>query len=270
MKLSYPVATPEVRAAILGFKGSPAEVFPALRDLGYTAIEPFIGDPAGFDQDAWIAAVQRSGLTVAAVGTGPVVFDHKLTFTDANPDVRRAAIERAQAVVRFSAQFGAQVNIGKLRGDLIAGDHARCHDWMRAALTEVCATAADLGVTVTLEPQNRTIINNLNTTAESLACLGALTLPNLRLMLDVFHMHQEREDLIVSLTSARDVLMHMHFADTERRAPGDGTLDFNAIIAQLRSFGYNRCLTVEIRQQPDSLSAARRSATYLLPLLKSA
>ena len=268
MKLAYPVATPEVRAAILGIKGPPAEVFPALITLGYSAIEPFVGDPAAFDTEAWASAVGRSGLTVAAVGTGPVVFDHKLTFTDPDAAVRRAAIVRAQAVVQFAARLGSQVNIGKLRGDLVPGGEARSRDFMRAAFTEVCATAADLGVVVTLEPQNRTIINNLNTTAESLAWLRDLALPNLKLMLDVFHMHHEGEDLAASFTAARDQLLHIHYADTERRVPGDGLLDFPAITAQLRALGYTRCVTVEIKQAPTSLDAARRSAGFLLPLLR--
>jgi len=268
MKLSYPIATPEVRAAILGAKGAPGEILPALRDAGYAAIEPFVGDPNAFDSAAWITAVQRSGLAVAALGTGPVVFDHQLTFTDPDASVRQAAITRAKTIVDLAAHLGTQVNIGKLRGDLAAGDAAQTsRDWMRAAFTDVCAYAAARGVVVTLEPQNRTIINNLNTTAESLTWLRDLALPNLKLMLDVFHMDHEREDIAASLSAARDVLLHVHYADSARRAPGDGDFDFVAITRALRAIGYNRAITVEIKQEPDVLTAARRSATFLLPLL---
>jgi len=267
MKLSYPIATPEVRASILGAKGTLGEILPALRDAGYAAIEPFVGDPGAFDTSAWVTAVQRSGLAVAALGTGPVVFDHKLTFTNPDASVRQAAVARSIAIVDLAAHLGTQVNIGKLRGDLAAGDAAQTsRDWMCAAFTKVCAYAAVRGVVVTLEPQNRTIINNLNTTAESLTWLRDLALPNLKLMLDVFHMDHEREDIAASLAAARDVLLHVHFADTERRAPGEGALDFPAIVRQLRTLGYNRYITVEIKQEPDSLAAARRSADNLLPL----
>jgi len=270
MKLSYPIATPEVRAAILGAKGAPGEILPALRDAGYAAIEPFVGDPDAFDSSEWITAVQRSGLAVAALGTGPVVFDHKLTFTDPDASVRRAAVARAKTIVDLAARLGTQVNIGKLRGDLAAGDAAQTNrDWMRAAFTDVCAHAATRGVVVTLEPQNRTIINNLNTTAESLIWLRELALPNLKLMLDVFHMDHEREDIPSSLGAAREVLLHVHYADTARRAPGDGDLDFVAITRALRAVGYDRAITVEIKQEPDVLSAARRSAAFLLPLLNA-
>jgi len=270
MKLCYPIATPEVRAAILGAKGAPEAILPALRDAGYAAIEPFVGDPDAFDSFAWSAAVERSGLAVVALGTGPVVFDHKLTFTDTDASVRRAAIARAKTIVDLAARLGTQINIGKLRGDLAPGDAAQTsHDWMRAAFSEVCAHAEARGVVVTLEPQNRTIINNLNTTAESLAWLHDLALPNLKLMLDVFHMNHEREDIPTSLVAAREVLLHVHYADTDRRAPGDGDFDFVAITRALRAVGYNRTITVEIKQDPDVLSAARRSAGFLLPLLNA-
>jgi sugar phosphate isomerase/epimerase len=141
---------------------------------------------------------------------------------------------------------------------------------MKAAFIEACTLAAEVGVVVTLEPQNRTVVNNLNTTAEGLAWLRELGLPALRLMLDVFHMVHEREDIGANLAAARDVLWHVHFADTGRRVPGDGAIDFPAVIAALRAQHYARFVTVEIKPEPDALTAARRAAAYLRPLLSAA
>lgn len=267
MKLAYPVATPEVRGRILGAAGAVPDILFALRDLGYEAIEPFVADPSAFDTNPWIRAVQQSGMTVAAIGTGPVVVDHRLTFTHPAPELRRAAIDRAKAIVDFAAQLGAQVNIGKLRGDVAADNAAAARAWMEAAFVEVCNHAAGSGVMITLEPQNRTVINNLNTTGEALDWLRRMNLPNLRLMLDVFHMDRMGEDLAAGFAAARDLLLHVHYADTDRKVPGAGSLDFRAITNELRAIGYDRTITVEINQQPDVLEAARRSASFLLPLI---
>jgi sugar phosphate isomerase/epimerase len=267
IKLAYPVATPEVRGPILGAGGPIERVCAELCAAGYAAIEPFTCNPEAFDAETWVRAVERSGLAIATVGTGPVVADDKLTFTAADEAVRCAAVARAKAVVRFAARCGAQMNIGKLRGDLPAGAEAQARDGMRAAFAEVCAEADRHGVTVTLEPQNRTIINNLNTTTESLAWLRALALPRLRLMLDVFHMAHEGEDIPAGFAAAREALQHVHFADTARRVPGDGAIDFRGAVAGLRAIGYDRFITVEIKQEPDVATAARRSAEYVLPLL---
>ena len=131
MKLAYPVGTPEVRGKILGYTGPIERVCAELRELGYAGIEPFVCNPEAFDAEGWSDAVKRSGLAVAAVGTGPVVLDDRLTFTDADETVRRAAVARAKLIVRFAARFGAQVNIGKLRGDLPPGAEARARQTYR-------------------------------------------------------------------------------------------------------------------------------------------
>lgn len=267
MKLAYPVATPEVHAGILGAAGAVPDTLFTLRDLGYQAIEPFVADPSAFDSQAWIRAVQQSGLAVAAVGTGPVVSDHQLTFTHPEPGLRRAAIDRAKSIVEFAAQLGTQVNIGKLRGDIAADNAVESRTWMETAFVEVCSHAAASGVMITLEPQNRNVVNNLNTTTEALDWLCRMGLPNLRLMLDVFHMDRMGEDLASSFTAAREVLLHVHYADSDRQVPGAGSLDFRSITRELRAIGYNRTITVEINQQPDMLEAARSSATFLLPLI---
>lgn len=271
MKLAYPIATPEVRAAILGVKGPLADVLPALRDAGYDAIEPFVADPAKFDAEVWATAVERSGLAVAAVGTGPLVFDDQMSFTASDAGARRAAVERAKAVVRFAARFGSQVNIGKLRGEISAAHPAESWGWLRAALTEVCAEAAAHGIAVTLEPQGRPTINNLNSTRGALDFVAELGLPNFHLMLDTFHMEVEGEDIGAGFRAAaeRGALLHVHFSDTARRAPGEGTIDFRAAIATLRAIGYDRAITLEIKQEPDALAAARRAAAYLRPLLSA-
>jgi len=271
MKLAYPIATPEVRASILGVKGPLVETLRGLAELGYDAIEPFVSDPEKFDVEAWTGAVQRSGLAVVAVGTGPLVFDDQLSFTSPDENIRRMAIQRAKSCVRFAARLGAQLNIGKLRGNIDAAQPAISWRWMKEALNAVCAEATDHRIDVTLEPQSRGIINNLNSTAAALGFIGELGLPNCRLMLDTFHMAEEREDISAGFRAAaeRQSLLHVHFADTARRVPGDGTIDFAAAVATLRALGYDRAITVEIKQEPDAWSAARRAAQQLCPLLSS-
>jgi sugar phosphate isomerase/epimerase len=271
MKLAYPIATPEVRSAILGIKGAPVDVLPALRDAGYAGIEPFVADPTKFDVERWANAVDQSGLEVVAVGTGPLVFDDALSFTAADAARRQLAVERTKACVGFAARFGAQLNIGKLRGDVAADNAAECWAWMREAIAEVCSEAAGQGIAVTLEPQGRPTINTLNTTREAIDFLAELAQPNLRLMLDTFHMQVERDDFgaAVRELSTRGWLMHVHFADTGRRSPGAGGIDFATAVTALRAAGYDRAITLEIKQEPDALAAARRAAAFVLPLLAS-
>jgi sugar phosphate isomerase/epimerase len=90
------------------------------------------------------------------------------------------------------------------------------------------------------------------------------------LMLDVFHMAVEGEDVVAGIGAAQHVLWHVHFADTDRQVPGDGRLDFSAIVTRLRQIGYARYVTAEVKQEPDSAVAARRTAAFLKPILNQA
>ncbi len=90
--------------------------------------------------------------------------------------------------MEFAALFGCQVNIGKLRGEIRKECPDECRNWIREGFARVCAHADPYGVLITLEPQNRTVINSLNTTREGLAFVREMNLPNLMLMVDIYHM----------------------------------------------------------------------------------
>lgn len=258
MRYAYPLATPEITKPLLALHAPPEQACAQLAELGYTGIEPFVRDPASFDGESFARAIEASGMTVAAVGTGPVAAHDQLVFSQ--EATHEAAIARTRAIIAFAARFGAQVNIGKLRGPVTSPDDAVRRD---EAFRQVCAYAAEQGVIITLEPQGQAVIDNLNTTAESLAWVRAMELPNLKLMLDSYHLHHEDPVPLASLVAAREVLWHIHFADTRRAVPGTGAIDFRAQLHVLHALGYDRFITVEIAQQPDSLTVAERAIRYL-------
>lgn len=269
MKLAYTVGTPDTRGKMLAYcGGSFSEVCARLKDIGYSGLELFVRDPAELDLREISGAIERYSLEIAAVGTGPVVSEDKLTFTSADEAVRATAIKRAKAAVDFAAQFGAQVNVGKLRGDVNAGNPDQSREWMRHAFQAVCSHARAKGVNITIEPQNRFVINNLNTTQQAMAWLHELAIPNLFLMLDVFHMNIEDRSIIASLIEAKEVTIHLHFAENNRGAPGVGHIDFPEIVRALKAMRYDRYISLEIDQIPDSYHAAKASFHYLHSILK--
>ncbi len=265
MKLAYPVATPEVAGRLLAWSGSIEDIAASLADLGYSGVELFVRDPAGFATAPLAAALDAHRLAVAAIGTGPVAAHDRLTFTDPAPAARAAALARACAIVDLAADLGSQVNVGKLRGRV--GHHPDAPRWRDDGFKVMCEHAQRRGVRVTLEPQHRGIIDNLNSTAESLAWLEALALPGLGLMLDSYHMRHEDPSPTEALASAREHLLHIHISDTDRRPPGRGAIDFPRFLQALRGLGYDGFLTVEIEQTPDSAQAAADAAAFLRPLL---
>lgn len=267
MKLAYPVATPEVSGRLLAWSADLNQCLPALAEYGYSGVEWFVRNPAEFDADALVRQLRQHGLATAAIGTGPVAVHDQLTFSHADPAIRAAAIARTRSIIDLASRLQTQVNVGKLRGGV--RHHPDAAKWRDEGFRAVCDYAAARQVPITLEPQNRSIIDNLNSTAESLAWLETLCLPGLRLMLDSHHMHLEDPCLPAALAAARRHLIHIHLADTHRLAPGHGAIDFSTFLRTLRALDYDGFLTVEIEQTPDSAAAAARAARYLHALLET-
>jgi len=91
--------------------------------------------------------------------------------------------------------------------------------------------------------------------------------PNLGIVADIFHMNIEDPSIPASLMAAQQYLWHVHFADSNRWYPGAGHLPFPEILEALRLIGYDGFITMEVEQQPDSPTAARRAIRTIGALL---
>ncbi|MFS0776880.1 sugar phosphate isomerase/epimerase family protein [Neobacillus sp. 3P2-tot-E-2] len=267
MKLAYVYGTEDTVAPVLGAKGDPNSIFPLLKECGYQAIEPFIRDPNQMDRLAFEKAVNRFGLDIAAIGTGPVVSDDGFTFTDSNPDIRRAAVNRVKDIVNFSLLFGAPINIGKLRGDIDENQPHQSWKWMRECLLDVCEYAYKKGINMMIEPQNKKNMNNLNTALESIEFIEVIGIPNLYLMLDIFHMSFEDQAISSKLIKAKDKLLHIHLADSNRMAPGKGEFDFVTVLETLKLIEYDKYLSMEVGYEKDRYDEAKMAACFLANIL---
>ena len=263
MKWAYPFGTPETEAPLLGVRGEPDVVFPRLKEWGYRALEPFVRDPKRFDAALFGKQANRYGLEIAAVGTGPVVSDDKLTFASSDAETRAAAVKRAKDIVDFASRFGSPVIIGKLRGEIDVHQPEQSWQWMREGFDQVCEYAERNGVVIAIEPQNQMVINNVNTTQEGIAFIQSANCASLKLMLDVHHMNMEDRSLALSFLEAKAHLVHMHIADSNRQAPGKGNMNFPEIIRMLKAMDYQHYCTLEIAQGADSLTTAKEAMDYL-------
>lgn len=270
MKLAYTICTPDTNGKYLAYRGELKEMFASLKEIGYQGVEAFVRDPRDMDQDEFCRMLENSGLQLVAVGTGPIAAEDKITFTSPDESVRIEAIERAKATIDFAARLGAQVNIGKLRGDVNKGDSASAREWRDKAFKTLCEYAALKNIAITLEPQCRFAVDNLNSTQEALTWVKQQQLSNLFIMMDVFHMNIEDKSQAASFIDAKDYNIHIHFADNNRGIPGAGKIDFVDAIRVLKALGYNRYISLEVDQIPDCYSAAKASFEYVNRLIKEA
>lgn len=263
MKIAYTVLMPDTKSAIFAWKGDLKEIMENLKAIGYHGIEAFVRDAKNLDVSYFVKLVEKTGLEVAGIGTAPIGADDKLTLTDNSPEVRAEAISRAKGLVDLAAIFNTQVGIGKFRGAFPADKKEEGWKWLNQGIEEICGYAASKGVTVALEPQNKTNLNNLNNTRETLDWIKSTGISNLKILLDTYHMYVEDPSIAAGLVEAKDYLSHVHISDSNRCYPGSSSINFQEVLRVLKALDYQGFLSLEITQKPDSLTAARKSFEYL-------
>jgi sugar phosphate isomerase/epimerase len=237
--------------------------------LGYDAVEIMPRDVDDPDPEALRAAAERRGLRVLGFATGFIALEHGLTFTHPDPDARRQAVEMAGRCLEAARRAGASfVSVGLVRGKphpgVLPGD-AQAH--LAACVRECGLRAGDMGLTITLEPGNRYETGFVHTVDEALALLEAVSLPSVLLQLDTFHMNIEEASIAGAIRHAGPRLAHLHLADSNRRAPGWGHLDFGPVVSALREVGYAGAIGLEILFTPDFEAAAGQGIRFVRSLL---
>ncbi len=73
-----------------------------------------------------------------------------------------------------------------------------------------------------------------------------------------------------SIMATGGMIEHVHLADSNRRFPGQGHIDFRAIIKALEAISYQGYLSGEFLPLPSFLEAASGLRGYINTLLKEA
>jgi D-psicose/D-tagatose/L-ribulose 3-epimerase len=108
------------------------------------------------------------------------------------------------------------------------------------------------GVVIALEALNRYETHLLRTLADADELRRMVDSPNVRLMADVFHMNIEEDSIAASLRAHAEHIVHVHLADSQRRDPGSGHLDFAAVLDALADNGYTGPLAMEFLPATDA------------------
>ena len=264
MKLSIVLSTQQAQFQAATFKGDLETNLARIAAYGYDGVELAIRDPKLVDYDSLAALVDKYHLRVPAIGTGQAWGEEGLSFTDPDPSIRRAAIERIKSHIPVARHFGAVIIIGLIRGIVKPGiSSEQAMDWLVQALRECCEAARPSDIRLALEPINRyetTLINNVAQGLELIQNVGA---DNFGLLLDTFHMNMEEAVIEDSIRTCGKRIFHFHVADSNRWYPGAGHLNFKSILETLSLTGYHDWVSGEFLPQPDAETAARRSIAYL-------
>ncbi|GAA0333544.1 sugar phosphate isomerase/epimerase [Oceanobacillus oncorhynchi subsp. oncorhynchi] len=269
LEFAYAFQTKETRKQLLSAKGSESTVIPTLADIGYDGVELLVRQPKDANLKYLFTIMERHDLKVASIGTGPMVADDGLSFTSKDAAVREEAIQRTLELVVWAQEVGTSVSIGKLRGQLSSSNPTESWKLMKNAFGRILEEADRRKVMLLVEPQNRTQLNNLNKTSETLAFIDMFNTPYLGIMLDILHIEAEKEESSTAelINEAYQKLGYMHLTDSERLIPGDGDYDLETVINTFRKFTHKPFIGLEIKQQDKQLDTARKALAYLQSLI---
>lgn len=239
--------------------------------LGFDGVELNLRDSTRLDQDAVLSEVHALGLQVPSIGTGQSYFHENLSLANPFSENQTAVRQRLRGHIEFAEKLGAAVVLGSIRGKLNSDSpNTRDAGYRIAvdAVQELSDFAGPRGVRLTIEPINRYETNFLNTIREAIDFARAVGRPNVGILADTFHMNIEEPNIVESLRHAGALLFHVHYADSNRYAPGMGHLDFAQITETLIGIGYDGYLSAEIIPVPNSLEAAGCWMQTIRPLIK--
>jgi sugar phosphate isomerase/epimerase len=267
LKLSVVLSLQPAQFQAATFKGDLEENLRTIAALDYDGVELAIRDPKLVDLDMLERLTLIYKLLVPAIGTGQAWGEEGLSFTDPDPSVREAAIERIKSHIPIASRFGAIIIIGLIRGIVKPGlEQAQAMDWLVKALRDCSAAANPHGIRLALEPINRTETTLINNAAQGLELIERVGAENFGLLLDTFHMNIEETDIEGSIRRCGESIFHFHVADSNRWAPGCGDLDFKSILNSLFATSYNGWVSGEFLPKPDAETAAKQAIKYLKSL----
>lgn len=246
------------------FAGDVEAAVAAAGGLGFDGIEVSLRSPEELDAGRLAEALAGAGLELSAVGTGRAFLEDGLSLSADDRAIRTAALERLLALTVFAARFSAVVIVGLIRGARPASADGSRELGLVAEGVRVCAdAAASAGVQVVVEAINRYETRFLNTAEETLRLLDAVDRPNVRVLLDVFHMNIEETVMSDAVRAAGPRLGYFHVVDSNRRAPGLGHVDYGPLLSALRDIDYRGWVSAEVLPLPDDGAAAGQAIDFL-------
>jgi len=231
-------------------------------ELGFDAVEVFPPGPDAVNPGQLRKLLDDHQLQLSAVGTGAGWVKHKLHLALPDAGARQKAREFIQSIIDFAAPFGAPAIIGSMQGRWGDGvDAATARAYLVEGLQALGEHAGKAGVPLLFEPINRYESNQANSLETGVSILQELSVDNVLLLADLFHMNIEEVDIADAFRQARGKVGHVHFVDSNRRPAGLGHIDYAPIATALREIGYDRYASAEALPYPDSYAAAKQTIT---------
>jgi len=237
------------------------EALQALRRHGFTGVELNLHSDDQHLLARIRGSVNEAGLRLAALGTGLLYAEDKLSFTDSDSAKREKAIRVVKRLLQFAAGDRAVAVIGLVRG--VPNVQVGANKLLREALIECDRAAAECGGHIGLEAINRYETPLLNTASDVVKLIEDERLTATGLLLDTFHMNIEEASIEETIRKYVSLIAHFHIADSNRWPPSHGHLKLDQHLRLLQELGYEGWVSAELLPKPDNATAVAETAQFL-------
>lgn len=193
-----------------------------------------------------------------------------LSLTDPDAAVRSRTFDVMSRLTALCAELGGKVLVhgSPKQRRIAAGEtHATALGRLGEALARIAEVAGAHRVTYCIEPLGRSETELLNTVAEAAAVVESIGHANLRTMIDCSAAGATETGSVSELIERwlpTGLIGHIQVNDPNRRAPGQGEMNFVPILAALRKHRYAGVVSVEpFDYVPDGPGCAAYAIGYL-------
>ena len=191
---------------------------------------------------------------------------------DFDTEKRRVAVERMKGLLEVASELGAVgvvtpaawgIFSKRLPPHIPPRSDAEDRAVLLEGLHKLGVQAQKAGALLLFEPLNRYedhMVNTLETAADYCKTVG---LPSVKIIADLYHMNIEEAQIPASLHAHRNLIAHIHLADSNRLEPGAGHTDFNSAFAALKQIGYSGWMALECRLSSEAAIALPESTQHL-------
>jgi D-psicose/D-tagatose/L-ribulose 3-epimerase len=183
---------------------------------------------------------------------------NKYDISVADESIRRRGIDYLKRIIEMVSIMDGK----KLSGILYAAWNPVLpeRDFDKGAFTErsvesmkkVIKTAEDFGVYCNVEVVNRFEQFILNTCKEAVDYVKMVDSPNIKILLDTYHMNIEEDSIEDAIIKAGDTLGHLHIGENNRKLPGQGGhIPWDEVVHGIKKINYEGNIVMEPFIIPD-------------------
>jgi sugar phosphate isomerase/epimerase/catechol-2,3-dioxygenase len=210
-------APPPAARVRIGVCLDPAQ-FEAAQAAGFDYVEVNASKVAGLPEEEFQQLVKRVQQLHIPVAAANVLLPGTIKIVGPDADKEKQMAYITTCFSRLKA-LGVKVQVLGSGGARRVPD-GFSRDEAFAQLTDFCRRIAPIaredGITIVIEPLRRQETNLINSEKEGLALMKAVDRPEVRILVDYYHLSEENESPDILLESGRD-LVHVHVANPKGR-----------------------------------------------------